>query len=122
MINRYQTCSQVAIITLKKPQQGKRLESNGAKVRKGGFMEEVKIETSWELGKRRGQESQRHPQGSHPHRMEPHPLGGGDMGHPAPAVSLLGRGVMRVPDLSEPGPPVKGRKQAGSPLGRWAGV
>lgn len=94
MINRYQTCSQVAIITLKKPQQGKRLESNGAKVRKGGFMEEM-IKGAVLRIKRRRQESEQHPQRNHPRRMEPHSSGGVDKAASSPPrVSAGPRGWM----------------------------
>ena len=52
----------LSIITLKKIQEGKGLERNGVKGRKGGLMEEVTLELKLELARRR-QERGQHPQG-----------------------------------------------------------
>ena len=43
----------LSIITLKKIQEGKGLERNGVKGRKGGLMEEVTLEQKLELARRR---------------------------------------------------------------------
>ena len=50
----------LSIITLKKIQEGKGLERNGVKGRKGGLMEEVTLEQKLELARRRQERGHHH--------------------------------------------------------------
>lgn len=78
---------------LMKIQHGRGLERNGAKVSKGGFVEEVALEPRLEFRKQK----EGRKEGNTPQRMVAISWGGGgmDKGHPATQGSLLHRGSGR---------------------------